>query len=352
MDQAIVNQPVSSVFSELSDQIEQLLLLLSERERFVIEKRFALSATEKSTLEEIGQSYNVTRERVRQIEKNALQKLRRNIVTFRANEINDIAYNILQENGGIMKEDDLISKVLLEHTDESVFKVLFLLSLDKRFERKGNTIAYYPFFKLVDFNDGLIDEIARKGLDFLSDKSDVVSIKEVRKKIISHETFVFEDQTLLALFEVFKQFKIVDNNVGLITWKHIHPRTLRDKIFFILRGNKKPLHFIDIANSIIERRFDKKTVNLQAVHNELIRNEEFVLIGRGIYALKEWGYSSGTVAEVITDILNEHGNMSEEEIITEVLKKRKVKNITIILNLKNKKQFVRIGRKRYSLKDK
>ena len=77
---------------------------------------------------------------------------------------------------------------------------------------------------------------------------------------------------------------------------------------------------------------------------------DFILIGRGIYALKEWGFSSGTVSDIIEAILKGKEQMSEDEIIDAVLEQRQVKPITIILNLKNKPQFVRVGRKRYTLK--
>jgi Holliday junction resolvasome RuvABC DNA-binding subunit len=110
------------------------------------------------------------------------------------------------------------------------------------------------------------------------------------------------------------------------------------------------MHFVEIANTIIECKFDKKKINLQAVHNELIRHDEFVLIGRGIYGLSEWGFKSGTVADVISAILDGKESMSQEEIIAEVLKQRQVKPITVVLSLKNKNQFIRVGRKQYSLK--
>lgn len=55
----------------------RLLSSLTRRERLVIEKRYGLLGPESQTLEEIGQALRVTRERVRQIEKNALYKLRR-----------------------------------------------------------------------------------------------------------------------------------------------------------------------------------------------------------------------------------------------------------------------------------
>jgi len=153
-----------------------------------------------------------------------------------------------------------------------------------------------------------------------------------------------------SIFNLSKELKVIENSVGLIKWKHIHPRTLRDKIYFILRRDGKPLHFVDIANMIVSGAFDKKNVNLQAVHNELIRHPDFILIGRGIYALNEWGYSSGTVSDIIESILAKRKELAEDEIIAEVLKQRQVKPITIILNLKNKPQFVRTGRKHYKLK--
>jgi Holliday junction resolvasome RuvABC DNA-binding subunit len=107
------------------------------------------------------------------------------------------------------------------------------------------------------------------------------------------------------------------------------------------------MHFVDIANRIIETKFDTKRVNLQAVHNELIRCSDFVLIGRGIYALKEWGYQSGTVMDVIESILKERGEMDQEDIVKSVLERRQVKRITILLALKDSTKFVRTGRKRY-----
>ena len=96
--------------------------------------------------------------------------------------------------------------------------------------------------------------------------------------------------------------------------------------------------------------FDNRSVNLQAVHNELIRHDQFVLIGRGIYALSEWGYEKGTVEHVIERILNKKKELSQEEIVDQVLKQRQVKKITVVLVLKNSGKFERIGRKRYKIK--
>ncbi|MBL4694229.1 hypothetical protein JKY72_02570 [Candidatus Gracilibacteria bacterium] len=110
------------------------------------------------------------------------------------------------------------------------------------------------------------------------------------------------------------------------------------------------MHFGDIAAQIESATFDKRPVNLQAVHNELIRHAQFILIGRGIYALEEWGYEKGTVAEVVEKLLKENKELDLDEIVDAVLKKRQVKRITIVLALKNNTKFERIGRRRYKLK--
>jgi len=146
-----------------------------------------------------------------------------------------------------------------------------------------------------------------------------------------------------------RDLKVVSDGVGLASWRDINPKTLRDKIFYVFNEMKKPLHYIDISNQITELSFDNKSVNTQAVHNELIRYDEFILIGRGIYALKFWGYEEGTVADVIEKVLIEHGELERDEIVEKVLEKRQVKKITILLNLKNKDQFTKTKTDKYKL---
>lgn len=342
----------AAINSHLKDQVEQLLMLLSQRERFVIERRFALDLPQRLTLEEIGQHFSVTRERVRQIEKNALQKLTRNVGNFDIFEINNRAYELLTAQGGLLSEDRMISRLLQENHSYAPHALLFILSLDKRFIHLSNTIKYHPYFRLAEIPEALIDKVSHKCLQFLQKKGDTLPIEQLYKMAVpaKDESHVLDLNAFESLFPIHKAFKVIDDRVGLISWKHIHPRTLRDKIYFVLRSKKDPMHFVDIANAIVDAQFDRKNVNLQAVHNELIRHSDFILIGRGIYALKEWGFSSGTVAEIITSILKGKDQLSEQEIIEEVLKQRQVKPITIILNLKNKPRFIRVGRKRYALK--
>ena len=343
---------MSPILEQLKTQIDQMLLLLNQKEKHVIEERFDLNSQGKKTLEDIGNFYNVTRERIRQIEKTALSKLKRNIENFVVNAINDQAYLYLSENGGIAKADHLISYILKGGDNFSKASILLILSLDKRFEYLSNTIRYYPFFKLNHIENDLIDKVCQASVRELNIRKQLTDLKEVTEAVrasgVSYSGL--NNKMVLSILSTNKEFKIVNERIGLMEWRQINPRTLRDKIYFILRKSGKSLHFVDISNTIIQENFDKKNVNMQAVHNELIRHQDFVLIGRGIYALREWGYEHGTVADIITQVLKEKESLSEAEIIEAVLSKRKVKPITIILNLKNKKQFVRVGRKQYSLK--
>lgn len=137
--------------------------------------------------------------------------------------------------------------------------------------------------------------------------------------------------------------------IGLTRWKILNPKTLKDKAIYVMKKEKVPMHFVDISNKISD--YLGESVKVNTIHNELIRNEEFILIGRGIYALKEWGFKPGTVLDVISDILSKEGGpLSTEEIIKRVLKVRDVKKTTIYMNLQNKKIIERVGRNYYQLK--
>ncbi len=74
-DTYIPSPPDTVVHINLKEQIEEALQKLNERETKILEMRFGLSDGREHTLEEVGQRFNVTRERIRQIESKALKKL-------------------------------------------------------------------------------------------------------------------------------------------------------------------------------------------------------------------------------------------------------------------------------------
>ncbi|PIR54756.1 hypothetical protein COU74_03330 [Candidatus Peregrinibacteria bacterium CG10_big_fil_rev_8_21_14_0_10_36_19] len=346
---------VAQTVAELSELVNNLLLLLSDKEKVVVKKRFDLDGSGKMTLEQIGQEFAVTRERVRQIEKNALSKMKRNVFNTSLKHLHEFTNEVVSQHGGLVKEDDLIDdlkKSLPSGMTVNESGIHLSLVLNDEVECIGNTINFYPYVRNKKISDYSLKYASSKIVNQLHKYGNIKSVDRVHGDIKPILKDVDIDLCLMkSLISIDKRMAILDNEmVGLLEWRHVNPRTLRDKILYILRNSKKPMHFSDIASKIENSEFDKRQVNIQAVHNELIRHDQFILIGRGIYALEEWGYESGTVSAVIEKLLSGGKELSQEEIVEGVLSKRQVKKITIVLALKNGTQFERVGRKRYKLK--
>ncbi|MBT4761409.1 MAG: RNA polymerase sigma factor RpoD [Bdellovibrionaceae bacterium] len=75
-DKKVINPAEAIVFLNLAEQTRQVLSTLTQREEKVLRMRFGIGEESDHTLEEVGQDFNVTRERIRQIEAKALRKLR------------------------------------------------------------------------------------------------------------------------------------------------------------------------------------------------------------------------------------------------------------------------------------
>lgn len=339
----------------LSEIMEDIFLVLSQKEKDVIVKRFSLNNKPKMTLEKIGQQFSVTRERIRQIEKIALGKLKRTVSSTKLNEVSLVAKDIMEGKGGVSTEKSLISDILniIGSSDQVDAHIIRLsLNITPELEKTDKSNRYKPFWRLEGITKPMVNEIIKAGVTFLNKKGDVVDNKtlaEQVQKVLANKDISVEKETVVSSLEVDKRLKKMKNGFGLMSWRHINPRSIRDKAYIVLKENKKPLHFIEIANKISEANFDKKVVTTQAVHNELIRYDQFVLVGRGLYALKEWGFKKGTVADVIEDLLDKKSPMSKQDIIKGVLKQRQVKKGTISLNLQKNAHFVRVGRAMYAL---
>jgi Sigma-70, region 4/HB1, ASXL, restriction endonuclease HTH domain len=339
----------------LAEVLEDMFLVLSDKEKDVIVKRFSLNNKPKMTLERIGQEFSVTRERIRQIEKIALGKLRRTVKSTKLSDISALAVEIMENKGGVSTETGLISDILnVIGSSQEVDAHIIQLSLNitPELEKTDKSNLFFPFWRLSEITESNVKKIVEAGITVLKKKKDVMDNNELAgqaQKLIIAQDIKVPDATIASALEVDRRVKKLKEGFGLMTWRHINPRSIRDKAYIVLKKTDKPLHFIEIANKISEAGFDKKVVTTQAVHNELIRYDQFVLVGRGLYALKEWGFKKGTVADVIEDLLAKKSPMSKQEIIQGVLKQRQVKKGTISLNLQKNEHFVRVGRAMYSL---
>jgi hypothetical protein len=338
----------------LQSLLDDLFLVLTDKEATVIKRRFALQGHPKQTLEKIGKHFKVTRERIRQIEGIALSKLRRTVRTTKLNEVNELAKAVLRMNGGVMREDDLITQVLKRtpnstDLDGAVLRLSF--SIDTEMNSSGHSGTFVPFWRLESLAMEDISLIVESMVKILKKRKSCMKKEEVISAVQALNLFkdrIPGKELISSCMAIDERLREIDEGWGLTEWRFVRPRSIRDKVEIILRKAGTPLHFMEIANRIREAHFDHKNVTVQAVHNELIRYPQFVLVGRGLYALREWGYEPGTVADVIEAILKEKGPLSKKEIIAEVAKQRTVKVGTISLNLQKMPYFVRVGRAVYS----
>ena len=321
-----------------------------EREREIIARRYGLY-DRKETLEQIGELLNITRERVRQLEKAVVSRLKA-MTDKELPVIKDFEATVLKhisEMGHVARVSDLSAKLTKDNTKIDQSRVSFLSELS-------------PGLSVIDDNDHFYHAVgARIEHDEKKIRESVGTIVESIKKFnkpVTAETIKeaignADAARVSALASVSKQLASLGDQWGLIKWPLVNPKNIRDKIYVILRDSGKPLHFSEIAGSIRGSSFKRKDVTTQAIHNELIKDKRFVLIGRGIYALSEWGYSKGTVADIITEVLKESKEpLHRDEIVKRVLKHRQVKETTILLNLQVKKELKRVAKATYDLANK
>ncbi len=336
-----------------------ILDILSDREQEIIKMRHGLSNYEKKTLEEIGNKYSITRERVRQIENASIKKIKDNFNKTYLKEIEDVANGILNEQGGMMSEENLIEELLTTsgNSKENYSAIHFILSqlLKNRFHYVKENKYVTNFWKTpessLDFFNKIIDNI----YNLFKKEDNILKLDDLINKISKEDFYSSDDyltdKIIINYIDITKRIK--ENpyeDWGLSEWPSITPKRMNDKIHIILQKKEKPMHFTDIADQINKVKFDKRKAFPATIHNELILDKKYVLVGRGIYALKEWGYEPGVVSDVIKDILSKSDfPLYKKDIIEEVLKKRLIKKTTISLALMNKQKFIKDEKGRYCL---
>jgi hypothetical protein len=343
MAEEATNMQVETVVKSILNTIDK------EREREIISRRFGLY-DRKETLEQIGELLGITRERVRQLEKAIITRLKAQAEQGSVPHITEVeaaVSELLDDNGAAARVSVLSEKLTGKSDKLDQSRVAFLAVL-------------CPKLTVVDENDFYHQSVALasvyKDTKALITKVDgiVKTVKSIGKpskvKAIALEAKSDNEKRVEALASISKLLAHLNGDWGLTKWPTVNPKNIRDKIYVILRENGKQMHFSEIADKIKESDFKRKDVTTQAIHNELIKDDRFVLVGRGIYALKEWGFKKGTVSDVIAEILKKANEpLHRDEIVKRVLKNRYVKETTILLNLQGKKQFKRVAKATYAL---
>ncbi|HRH22703.1 MAG TPA: sigma factor-like helix-turn-helix DNA-binding protein [Candidatus Paceibacterota bacterium] len=329
--------------------VKNLLKSLQERPREVLIKRYGLGKeNEKMTLESIGKIYGITRERVRQIENYAIS----NVQKSKEYEAEQAAFaeleKALHSMGGIMAEEDLLDSVSKDVSVQN--HVYFLLVLGRAFKWQKEDDHFKHRWHISDDHSKKIEDALRKLYKGLKDE-DIIPESEIIESFLKHLEDINDN---FRNDEVLKRWLSLSKTIGknpLGEWgvshsSNIKAKGMRDYAYLVIRKHGSPIHFREVAKNI-EKIFDKKA-HVATTHNELIKDPRFVLVGRGLYALSEWGYMSGVVKDVIRKVLEKNGPLTKKEVIDKVMKERYVKENTILVNLQNPKFFKKDKEGRYS----
>ena len=326
-----------------------LKIIEQDREKEIVSRRFGLSGA-KETLEQIGEMLSITRERVRQLEKAILIRLQ---ISAEENQIPELApaekllIRNLTEMGRVAKLSDLADKVYgHKSTSSERTGIYFIATFSKSLTVVEENDKYNAAVGIAEYGDSrVIRERVDEIVKLIKENKQPMTLEELDSKL----NYEHPDH-IKAVASISKLLATLNGMWGLAKWPSVNPKNIRDKIFVILETKKEPMHFSDIAKEIKESNFKRKNVTVQAIHNELIKDARFVLIGRGIYALSNWGYKKGTISDIIKSILGKSETpLTREEIVKQVLKVRKVKETTILLNLQNKKLFKKVDKNSYTL---
>jgi len=330
--------------------VKKLLVALPERSRIVLESRFGLGASaERTTLEAIGKRYGITRERVRQIENHALAALKKSPAFAQAEAAFHELERIIDSLGGIVCEDDLLNFMTKDKSMQNHIYFLLVLGDPFKFRKEDDEVnrCWYVDAELA----GKVENALKTLYSGLSDE-DLIPEGEMIDRFLKELQSINDKHRNQ---EVLRRWLTISKSIGknpLGEWgqatsQNVRTKGVRDFAYLAVKKHGSPLHFREVA-TLIEKMFSRKA-HIATTHNELIKDPRFVLVGRGMYALREWGYTEGVVRDVVREVLRKHGPMTKDQIIEKVLKERHVKPGTIVVNLQNQKYFKRDKSGKFSL---
>ncbi len=326
---------------------------LTPRQREVVVSRFGLEKANGETLAKIGERLDITRERVRQIENAAIELAKANIA--QNPEITNLVEAVkkhIASNGGVMHRDEAVKYASSLSSELNGNRLDFLSEASGAFTLHPENDDYHPFYFVsaqdqkaaFAFVNSWVKQLRSKKQKVLGESYEAHLASFVKEQ--GHDRKVAE--SYLSISKHIAQNPYGDK--GLREWPEINPSTIRDKIYLILKKRGEAIHFADIARHINEAKFDNHKALVATVHNELIKDNRFSLVGRGIYGLTEHGYEQGTAREAIANVLRK-GPLPAEEVVSKVNEKHFFRENTILINLQNKSFFERTQNGAYRVRE-
>ena len=319
---------------------KKLISVLDDRPRYVLTQRFGLGTDPNiMTLEAIGKSYDITRERVRQIENFALNAIRKSSAYTKEQIVFDELRDIAVSLGGIVDEESLLEHINKDKKTQNHIRLLLVLG--DHFSKEKENKEYRQRWSV----DKDVSDKVHKALKSLANELTKDDLIPESKMIETLAKAVVDIADEYRNEEIIKRWlgisKLIGRNSlgewGIADSANINARGIRDYAYLVIRRHGSPLHFREVAKAIAD--VFERNAHVATCHNELIKDPRFVLVGRGLYALKEWGYEGGVVKDVIQNLLKKHGPLSKADIIKKVLNERYVKENTIVVNLQDSRLF-------------
>jgi hypothetical protein len=302
--------------------------------------RFGLNSdAERKTLEEIGKKYNITRERVRQIEEAALSLIKKSEVYKQEQAVFDEIKQLILSLGSIVAEHELLPHISKDKATQN--HIHFYLVLGDAFKKHREDNHFHTRWSVDDEMAEKVHESLRKLYASLKDEDLVIETEMIKKFFDNMKDIAEQYKNEEVAKRWLSMSKTISKNPlgewGKSTSPNIRTRGVKDYAFLVMRRHGSPMHFREVADNI-SKTFNRKT-HYATCHNELIKDSRFVLVGRGMYALSEWGYKAGIARDIIKDILKREGPLSKEQVVEKVMKERYFKKNTILVNLVNSKYF-------------
>jgi hypothetical protein len=329
--------------------VKRLLSAVPERAREVLIQRFGLgSNAERETLEAIGDRSSITRERVRQIEAAGLDAIRSSKAFKEASGAFEEIAAFMHSLGAIVPEEHLLDTLGKDEKTRNRFR--FFLMVNATFFRERETNDFLARWHVDHTTAQHIHNALTRLYASLPD-NEVVAEAELLARFLDELKLVSD---AYKNEEVLKRWLSISKRInanplsewGRATAPAIRVKGIRDYAYLTVKRHGAPMHFGEVAKTI-GSVFSKKA-HIATTHNELIKDPRFVLVGRGLYALTEWGFKPGVVRDVIRETLEKEGPLKKEEIIAQVRKARFVKDNTILVNLNDPRHFKRLKDGRYT----
>lgn len=314
---------------------KELLVGLPQRSKSVLTGRYGLSGSQERTLDAIGKEYGITRERIRQIENHGLGLIRDSeSYEEHTPKLVDLK-RVLEQLGGIVSEEIVLQEVPKSQADRN--HLLFLLTVGHHFEDRRENNDFYRRWHV----DTQLSDAVERALKMLHESVDSDTLTPEEEFIQLFSRFLKDEGVKPREPEVVVRWLLLSKRLNknpLGEWgradsPHVRLKNTRDYAYLTLKRHGSPMHFREVALAI--KKLFGRTVHPATTHNELIKDDRFVLVGRGLYALKEWGYNPGVVREVIKGVIEREGALTREEIIERVKRERYVKDATITVNLQS-----------------